>query len=454
MIKDFEKNALIYPDRIAYIVNGQSISYSELCRLAKERTQELEQTKPAVLAGDKSIDFLSYMLACTMKGIPYIPIDPTMPETRKDAVFQALGEYVYIDCISGERRVHSGQRKLSVDNCVYVIFTSGSTGQPKGVPITRENLASFYRWIGRLYPLCNYKECAVMNQAPFSFDLSVADLYYALGMGHTLIGANKALRENVALWLNALKENGAKVCMATPTFIRMCLLSKEFSRDNYPDLDCIYFCGERLDKPLVRKLWDRFGDLKIINAYGPTEAASAVSASLIRNEHLTSPDPLPVGDIENLASGVKIIAGEIVLFGQSVFSGYLNADSSACFTLNGENAYKTGDIGYIKENRLYCTGRRDTQVKYAGYRIELGDVEENLRSADGVTDAAVVALKDESGNVKRLRAYTVLEEGYTANDVKEVLKKRLPGYMVPQIVIVDALTANENAKLDRRRMLK
>ncbi len=452
MIKDFKKNALIYPDRIAYVTDGQSISYSNLCCLAKKRAEELEERKPVVLAGDKGIDFLSYILACTMKGIPYVPIEEALPEARKDAIFQALGEYVYIDCISGERVAHSGERKICIDNCVYVIFTSGSTGQPKGVPITRENLNSFYKWISRLYPLCNYKECAVMNQAPFSFDLSVADLYYALGNGHTLIGASKALRENVGLWLNALKENGAKVCMATPTFIRMCLLSKDFSRENFPDLDCIYFCGERLDKPLVRKLWDRFGDLKIINAYGPTEATSAVSAILIKNEYLDSPDPLPVGEIENLAAGVEIIDDEIVLFGKSVFSGYLNADSSGCFTLNGENAYKTGDIGYIKENRLYCTGRRDTQVKYAGYRIELGDVEENVRSAEGVRDAAVVALKDENGSVKRLRAFVVLEKGYTADGVREKLNKRLPSYMVPQIIVVDTLIANENAKLDRRSM--
>lgn len=452
MIKAFEKYALMYPERIAYITDGQSISYKELYCLAQNVAKELDKTKPTVLVGDKSIDFLSYILACQMNGTPYVPIDPTIPDARKNAIFRSLGEFLYIDCISGESYFQSGEGKLGVDNCVYVIFTSGSTGQPKGVPITKDNIESFYSWISRLYPLCDYKECAVMNQASFSFDLSVADMYYALGNGHTLIGASKACRENAHLWLQALRESRARVCMVTPTFIRMCLLSKDFSRENFPDLDCIYFCGERLDKPLVKKLWDRFANLKIINAYGPTEATSAVSAVLLTKEELVSHDPLPVGEMDNLATGVEIIDGEIILRGKSVFSGYLNADSSACFRINGENAYRTGDLGYIKGDRLYCTGRRDSQVKYSGYRIELGDVEENVKAAKGVTDAAVVALADEDGNVKRLRALVVLEKGYNGTDVREDLKKRLPNYMIPQIVPVDKLITNENSKLDRKKM--
>lgn len=452
MIKAFENTALCYPDRIAYVTDGRSISYKDLCNLAKEKANELEAGVPVVLVGDKSIEYLSYILACTMKGAPYIPVDPALPTARKDALCLAVGKCKYIDCISGEERFLDGEECLLPKDCVYVIFTSGSTGAPKGVPITKENLESFFSFINAISPLSDYNACAVMNQASFSFDLSVADLYYALGNGHTLVGASRAYRENIALWLDALKSSGAKVCVVTPTFMRMCLLSKDFSRENFPELDSVYFCGEVLGKPIVKKLWERFEDLKIINAYGPTEATSAVSATLVTREDLDSEKPLPVGDMDSLATKVEIIDGEIVLRGKSVFGGYLNVSSSACRNENGENVYRTGDCGYTENGRLYCTGRLDSQIKYAGYRIELGDIEENVRAAVGDADVAVVALRDENGSVKKLRAFVVTGEGYTPEDIRNALRERLPEYMMPQIIVTDKLPVNENSKLDVRRM--
>ena len=68
----------------------------------------------------------------------------------------------------------------------YILFTSGTTGEPKGVPISYTNLRHFTEWISRLEPLASYKNCHVLNEASFSFDLSTADIYYALTNGHTL----------------------------------------------------------------------------------------------------------------------------------------------------------------------------------------------------------------------------------------------------------------------------
>ena len=452
MIEAFEKYALLHPERTAYIATDGNITYGELYSLAKKRADELEKGIPTVLVGDKSIEYLSYILACQLCGIPYVPVDASTPEGRKNEIISALGECLYIDTVTGTREKFCRDGNFISDNCVYVIFTSGSTGKPKGVPITKDNIESFYKWISNLEPLSDYSECAVMNQASFSFDLSVADMVYALGNGHTLIGADKAMRDNIGLWLEALRSHRARVCVVTPTFIRMCLLDKSFTRENYPKLDTVYFCGERLDKALVKKLFDRFADIKIINAYGPTEATSAVSAALITKADLDSDDPLPVGIIGETATRVEIIDGEIVLYGKSVFLGYINADSSACFKYNGENAYRTGDLGYIKASKLYCTGRRDSQIKYSGYRIELGDIEENIKAQKGVIDAAVAILTDENGNVKRLRAHTVLEQGYTADDIRESLKACLPGYMIPQIVACDKLDLNESTKIDRKKI--
>ena len=112
------------------------------------------------------------------------------------------------------------------------------------------------------------------------------------------------------------------------------MLEKDFNDRNFKSLKCIYFCGETLDVKLVKKLKDRFKGIKIINAYGPTEATSAVSGILI-DDYMLNEDYLPVGRISTAATKIDIENDEIVLSGPSVFGGYI------------------GDIcgGYFKRNR-------------------------------------------------------------------------------------------------------
>ena len=89
---------------------------------------------------------------------------------------------------------------------------------------------------------------------------------------------------------------------------------------------------------------------------------------------------LPVGDADSFATEIEIIDDEIVLKGKSVFGGYIGFDSDRCFKSDGVNCYRTGDCGYIKDGRLYCCGRKDRQVKYMGYRMELDDIESREKS--------------------------------------------------------------------------
>lgn len=453
MIAALKQTAERFPQRIAYRIREDKITYGDLVCKIRECESSLSDSLPLVICGDKCIVVLVTMLACTSKGIPYANLSPCLPEERKAQILDTMGECMLFDASTGKTEHIEGKRTPLPENCVYVMFTSGSTGRPKGVPITKENLRSFSTWIRSLSPLDSLPPCAVMNQAPFHFDLSIADLYYALGNGHTLIGADQGQREDPSLWLCALKESGAKLCVVTPTFLRMCLLIRSFCQEEFPRLSCFYFCGERLDKTLVEKLWYRFPQAQILNAYGPTEATSAVSAARITREDLLSDVPLPVGDINHLATEVKIYNGQIALCGNSVFPGYLSHEPSPFIEIEGKRAYLTGDLGFIQNQKLYCTGRMDTQIKYAGYRIELGDIEENLKSIHGVLDAAVVAVRDASGAVKRIRAHTVLSPDLTLSALKERLKEKLPWYMIPQIQQVDQLPKNDNAKIDRKRIL-
>jgi len=455
-------------NNIAYKINDSELRYQELIELAKRYGELLKKqgTSPIILYGHKDIDMFISIFACIHSGRAYIPIDLCTPVERINKIIS------YTDCeliITNEdinienieiktlKELEQYQEYSTNDirnDIAYIIFTSGSTGDPKGVPISYSNLLNFIKWINTLKPFNEYQNVNVLNQASFSFDLSVADIYYAISNGHTLVALDKDNQEDYNSIFEIISANNINVLVITPTFIKLCMVNKEFNSINYPSIKTIYFCGEQLEVNTVKNLFEKFPDINVINAYGPTEATSAVSAINITKKMLTD-ELLPCGEINNFATDISIIDDEIVLKGESVFGGYLGEYVGGYYKEKNINCFKTGDIGYIKNNYLYCKGRKDSQIKYKGYRIELTDIENNIYKINGVKQCAVVAKYQNEFNVKMIKAFVVLEYGYDAEYVKEELKKFIPLYMMPkQIIEMDSLPISCNGKIDRKQLIE
>ena len=268
-------------------------------------------------------------------------------------------------------------------------------------------------------------------------------------MGHTWIAEDVAFGKCESRTC-IFADNRINVSVMTPSGMRMCLLEEDFREENLPDFRCVYFCGERLEKNIVGKLWERFPHLHIINAYGPTEATSAVCGVSLTRAMLEAEDELPVGEVDKASACIRIVDGEIVLSGATVFRGYLNRGKNE----PALTEYRTGDVGAIRDGLLYCKGRVDSQVKYKGYRIELYDIENNLNRIPGIAASAVVARKNEDGSVKTIQAYCVSENGRTdAAGVKNALRELLPEYMIPKTIrFVESLPTNRNGKTDRNAL--
>ena len=257
-----------YPLRTAYKVGDRSITYRELWEKANVKAGQLrgEGKAPVIIYDTKEIETFTTIVACLLAGRPYVPINRTTPPERVEEITKIV------------------QISDVVEDIAYIIFTSGSTGKPKGVPISTENLDNFTQWISTLKPLSEYAGCHVLNQASFSFDLSVADMYYSLFNGHSLIEMDLDATEEYSGIVPLFIREEINVAMLTPTFIRLCLLDESFCAQNCPELRCIYSCGELLDKKTARKLMVRFPSLKLINAYGPTEATGMSCWDLKRGE--------------------------------------------------------------------------------------------------------------------------------------------------------------------------
>ena len=434
-----EKN----PNKIAFNIKNNSITYKELFDKATYYSTLLkrEGNSPVIIYGDKSVEKYIAIFACILARRAYVPIGSCTPVHRLEQIKDMVNSSIVLEDDLSILDDYKDNKEYEIDNNIaYIIFTSGSTGEPKGVPISYDNLNNFIDWINTVEPLNTYKDITVLNTASFSFDLSVADIYYAISNGHTLKSVDVDM-DNYGDIYEAF--NSVDVAVMTPTFMKLCLINPEFNKDNYQDFKCVYFCGEQLHINLVNKIYNRFPDLKIINAYGPTEATSAVSAVLI-DKTMLDDDLLPCGEISSSAVDIKIINDEIVLDGKSVFNGYIN-DKSV-------DKYNTGDLGYIKDNFLYCKGRKDDQVKYLGYRIELHDIEINANSIDGVSDSIVIAKRLSDDTVKGITLFVISNK--SEDSIRTELRELIPGYMMPnRIVVMDKFPVNKNGKIDRKAMM-
>lgn len=459
--KELRKKLSSYGDEYFYIINDEVITYKDLYERALSLSLYLQNDScPVFVYGHKSIEMIVSIVGCILAGRCYVPVDIFTPIDRINKIVELSKSTLFInnsfknidldiEVISNINNLPSREKCVNDNEYCYMIFTSGSTGMPKGVPISYRNLYNFIEWISNIEGF-EFENCNVLNQASFSFDLSVTDFYYALFNGHTLVGSEKSLQDDLGLFLDYVNDNKIDIMVITPTFMKYLLLDKGFGEENYPALKSIYFCGEVLDVDLVKKIYDRFPNIKVINAYGPTEATSAVSSIVVTKDMLNF-ERLPVGEISKCNNDIVICDKEIVIKGKSVFSGYLGDIVGGHFLEGDIDCYKTGDLGIIENDYLYCLGRNDNQIKLNGYRIELEEIEKVINSIIGVNNCCVVAKKDKTGKVKYLKAYVCGD--VLLDKINSILSSKVPSYMVPKFIeIVSSLPVNNNGKLDRKKI--
>ncbi len=145
------------------------------------------------------------------------------------------------------------------------------------------------------------------------------------------------------------------------------------------------------------------------------------------------------------------------MLGESVAAGYVGrVDSDSFIQYEGKRAYLTGDLGYLKGDVLYYHARKDSQIKWKGYRMELSDIEKNLQDFDYVEKVAVIPKKSEEGKVMQLLAFVKLKENACEKEqeIREDLLTKVPFYMCPKIVIVERFLVNKNGKCDKKKLLE
>lgn len=304
----------------------------------------------------------------------------------------------------------------------------------------------------------------ILNQANFSFDLSVADLYLSVVSGSEHFILENTARFDFTSIFEQLKQSNATIAVMTPSFADLLLLDKTFGEEILPNLKTIIFYGEALLKATIEKLYLRFNNIKIINSYGPTECTFAVTSIEITDEILKQ-ENIPIGkpkkDVEIiiLDENRKQLSegqiGEILIVGESVAAGYLGEVKENSFIdYNGKNAYLTGDLGYWSDGNLYYKCRIDKQIKYKGYRIELADIEKNLYDLNYFEKVKVIEKKSEENKIIKLIAFVKLKNNInkTEVEIKKDLTSKILEYMRPSVKILDEFPINSNGKTDIEKL--
>ncbi|MBL0126163.1 MAG: AMP-binding protein [Flavobacteriales bacterium] len=480
------------PERAAVIGSDGALTWSAFktrCEAlaAMISALDLPAGHPVMVRGHKEAEMVCAMTACMMLGHPYIPLDVVVPMDRVMRIRAITGAALIIDQTderfvdhvpfvlqNGKVRrnpevlIEAGVPDRPADPIRYIIFTSGSTGEPKGVRITREAAGAFLEWMVNDFGFT--PDDVFINQAPFSFDLSVYELFTSLHSGATLLLNDAGTAKDSRRFLDRVNEYGGSVWVSTPTFAYLYLTEPSFTGGELPTIHSFLFCGEALPKMTAQRLLDRFPAARVLNTYGPTEATVATSLIDVTLDMLAKYADMPVGRpkrdsiirtrTDDGSVATKEAPGEIEIIGSHVSIGYLNNDelnAEKFFVDEGQRGFRTGDYGWFQDGILFFNGRRDEQVKLNGFRIELGDIGAQMLLVPGVADAIAVPLK--SGDVvKRIVGFIRPAPGAEATalrgHVATHLERSLPAYMIPaDLMFVDAFPVNSSHKTDRMALI-
>lgn len=382
----------------------------------------------------------------------------------------------------------SGDILAKSDAPAIILYTSGSTGTPKGVVLRHSSLKHEFDHCAATYGLASHD--TVLSQSAWSFDVSVTQVFLALGVGARLHVASHLMRADARAMAKLVASEGVTATYATPTEYKSWMRRENQGILRSSPWRIALVAGEPVTEPLLQlfREVDR-PDLRLFNVYGPTETTcGSTKTELFYQTPAFYRDTIPVGrasanesfyildDRQNLQPIGQ--TGEVVIGGVGVAIGYLNNDerTQACFLpdvfateqdakRDFKTMYRTGDAGYLQpDGTLVLKGRigDDTEVKLNGVRIDLRDVESViLQASTGVLADAVASMRSTSdGTTKFMVVHVVYSSTESSSFESQTQFLRglladvpLPRAVCPSAIIpINELPRTVAGKVDRRAL--
>ena len=489
----FKEISKKYKNKTALIdINDKKYTYGYLDKKSDMFASKIQNFKKEDLCAvgidsKKNVNTIIAFLGCLKSGVTYFFLDLNLPNKRikkiikktkcKILISDEKKNKLFAKVISIKTKTNNKKitiRNCSSDNPAYIMFTSGSTGEPKGAIISQQSIINFINWSRKSFKITPKDIFSQLN--PLYFDNSVFDLFNSLFNGSTLVLTNGLEIENPVNLLKKIKKNKCSIWFSTPSLLIYFLNFDLLDKIKFKFINKIIFGGEGFPKQKLINLIKKVGRKSYYNVYGPTECTCICSRHLIDKSDLVynKESYVTLGKIaENfdyliLNNKNKIVkpgkVGELVLFGPNVAYGYIGDDEITRKNFiygkkyfNYQRGYRTGDLVYYnpKQDKIYFVGRKDTQVKHLGYRIELNELEVTLNKHAQVNEAFVFYLKNKLETHGKIIAVLSVKKKIEKSEILFFLKKYLPKYFLPKYVFFTKnLLKNSSNKIDRVKLKK
>ncbi len=475
-----------HPDAIALVVNQQSWTYGQLDAMTTQFACGLlakvaKQSGHIVLILPHHTHAIIGILAVLKAGFAYVPVNADQPvewvktvaeDVQADAVLHDQATADWETQLPGRLQVISFNQLAQVqktcalpfvspEQVAYILYTSGSTGKPKGVMQSHRNVC---------HHINNYIQSIHMTQkdglpllARYSFDAAVMDIYAVLFSGAKLYFVDLR-QDGISVLKNYLSSEQLSVLHVTPSVFR--IIAKQVPLEKLHKIRAVIWGGEDTRCSDLELFAEKFSsNCLLINGLGPTECTLALQCRIDSSKVLNVKAHLPVG---YPVPGVDVLLideqgaptdfmGEMIFSSPYIALGYWQQPDLTSkvffYDQKGRYCYKTGDLAKKLSNGMFeFLGRKDTQVKIRGHRVDLGHIEATLLKYAEVEQVAVLA-RENSAGFNELYAFIQAKPSFIPNAAKVFMKNQLPDYMLPTYyIVVPTIPMNVHGKLDHRSL--
>ena len=477
-----------HASRNAFVIEGKSYNYEQLSSKVSSIYKHIALQKDNVIGimGENCIETYASILATLIAGKTYVILHPSYPKDRNDNIAKQAGINIVLHsknlrniAISVEEKVilcsndlleeprdGKGPTTPNFDRTnAYILFTSGSTGEPKGVPISYSNLNAFFNAYQQLGWQLSHED-RMLQMFELTFDVSIVSLLYPLTLGACVYTVPSEGIKYINT-IEIIEEYELTFAAVAPSVLQ--LTSAYFDEIKLPKLKYLVVTAEASSKDLLTRFRNCAPNAQFVNLYGPTEATiycTAYHLPLGNEKHHNGMVAIgkPFPDVKIMLVNEELeeiqtpnTQGELWVSGPQVMASYWKSSEKSAECLitipSGETYYRTGDLCQIDLDGdiLYC-GRKDSQVKVNGFRIELSEIEYVTKNYfEGNRNVVVIAKYPED---KGCQLHLVIE----GNSIDEALLRghlasKLPHYMMPQTIhTLVNFPLNASNKIDRKQI--